>query len=125
MNRLMLALLATALTIPVLPLQAHHSTAVFDMQNPVKVTGTVKSFTWANPHTWLYLMVPNESGGVDEWEIEGPGFAMLVRNHWTGDTLKPGDKISVTVGPRRDGKPGGTFVRITRPDGEILNTGRI
>ena len=31
---------------------AHHSTAMFDFQKTIEVTGTVKDFQWTNPHTW-------------------------------------------------------------------------
>lgn len=113
-----------ALAVPLMA-QAHHSAGAFDMQHPVIGTGTVKSFRWGNPHTWLYLMVPNSSGGQDEWEIEGPGVMMLARHGWNEQTIRTGDKLHVMMAPRKDGGHGGTFMRITLADGRVLDTGRL
>lgn len=105
--------------------QAHHSTASFDTAHPVVATGTVKDFRWGNPHAWLDLMVPNDQGGADEWQIEGPSVVMLSRNGWKPDSLKPGEKIHVLMARRKDGGHGGSFMQITREDGEVLSTGRL
>lgn len=104
---------------------AHHSTASFDTAHPVVATGTVEMFKWGNPHTWLYLMVPNGHGGQDEWQIEGPSVVMLARNGWKASTLKPGDKVHVLMARRKDDGHGGSFMRITRDNGEVLDTGRL
>ena len=58
------------------PALAHHSTAMYDSQRPVTVTGTVKRFDWANPHAFVYLEVKDEMGNVVEWEVE-----MMSLNH--------------------------------------------
>ena len=42
---------------------AHHSVAAFDRANPATLSGTVKQFKYTNPHTWIYLMVPDGKGG--------------------------------------------------------------
>lgn len=104
---------------------AHHSAVSFDVQHPVTATGVVKSFQWSNPHTWLRLMVPNATGGVDEWEIEGPSVGTLVRQHWTSTTLTPGEKVHVLMARRKDSTAGGSFMQVTREDGEVLSTGRL
>jgi hypothetical protein len=44
----------------------------------------------------------------------------LIRLGWKRITIKSGDKVSVVVHPLRDGKPGGSFVSITLPDGRTL-----
>ena len=44
---------------------AHHSTAMFDMTKNVTLQGTIKEFQWTNPHTFIYIDVPNSAGGVD------------------------------------------------------------
>lgn len=118
-------MLSASLMAAVPHVYAHHSPSSFDMTNVVTVTGTVKDFKWGNPHIWLYMMVPNENGGVDEWEIEGPPVTMVARHGWKSTTIKPGDKIHVLLGPRRDGKPGGSFMRVTLANGDVFDTGRI
>ena len=44
----------------------------------------------------------------------------LVRAGWKSSTLKPGDKVSVTLNPIRTGEPGGIFVSVTLADGRVL-----
>ena len=39
---------------------AHHSTAMYDMANPVTVKGSVKRFEWTNPHAFIYLDVKDD-----------------------------------------------------------------
>jgi len=104
---------------------AHHSASSFDHAHPVDVHGTVNKFLWGNPHTWLYVLTPNGHGGSDVWEIEGPSVTTLVRNGWTNNSLKSGDKITVSIAPRRDGSPGGTMYLVTRADGSELSSGRL
>lgn len=126
MKRSMMMLVAVAsFCLTAMNVQAHHSTASFDTAHPVVATGTVKEFRWGNPHTWLHMMIPNDQGGADEWEIEGPSVVMLSRNGWKPDTLKTGEKIHVLMARRKDGGHGGSFMQITRDDGEVLSTGRL
>ena len=101
-------------------LSAHHSSAGIDRNKTVALNGTVKEFRWANPHCWIDLDVPNEKGVVQTWSIEMTSPTFLLRSGWKATTLKPGDKVSVTVRPMRDGTPGGLFVSVTLPDGKVL-----
>lgn len=97
---------------------AHHSIANFDRNNPIIVNGTLKEFVWANPHTWMYLMVPNDKGGVDEWPLEGVSVAGMARAGWGKKMLQPGQKVRVRVAPRKDGEFGGEWLGILEIDGK-------
>jgi hypothetical protein len=99
---------------------AHHSFSPFNMTSEKTIVGTVKQFDWTNPHTWIWLDVPNEKGGVDTWGIEGMSPNYLARRGWTRTTFKPGDKATLVVRPLKDGSPGGMFVRATLADGREL-----
>src|SRR5580704_11386022 len=99
---------------------AHHSYSAFDMANQKTVSGTIKKFDWTNPHTWVWLDVVNEQGVVETWGIEGMSPNYLARRGWTRNTLKPGDKLSVTVRPMKSGEKGGMFVNAKTPGGETL-----
>ncbi len=100
--------------------QAHHSPAAFDTSRTQVVVGTVKEWRWGNPHTWLYLMVPNKDGVEEEWEIEGTSLVVLARAGWKASSLQPGDKVEVTLAPLRSGANGGSFSQIKRANGEVL-----
>ena len=102
------------------PVAAHHSFAAFDLTAQKSVTGTVKEFDWTNPHTWIWVNVPNTQGAVEVWGFEGMSPNYLGRRGWTKKTLQPGDKITVTFRPLRDGSHGGMFVSARRPDGTEL-----
>jgi hypothetical protein len=102
---------------------AHHSYSAFDMVELRTVTGTIKKFDWTNPHTWIWIDVVNEQGVTETWGIEGMSPNYLARRGWSRTTLKPGDKISVTLHPLKTGEKGGTWVDAKRPNGETLMMG--
>jgi hypothetical protein len=99
---------------------AHHSAAAFDMSTQKVITGTVKKFDYTNPHTWVWIDVPNDQGGVDTWGVEGMSPNFLNRRGWNRNTLKPGDKLTITIRPMKDGEKAGMWVSAKRPDGEVL-----
>jgi len=102
---------------------AHHSYAAFDVTTQKEISGTVKKFDWTNPHTWVWIDVSNDHGGVDTWGFEGMSPNFLARRGWNRSTLKPGDKITVTFRPMKNGDKGGMWVTGKRPDGEVLLMG--
>ncbi len=99
---------------------AHHSTAMFDMNKNVVLQGTIKEFQWTNPHTWIVFDVPNASGGVDEYGIEGMSPNYLVRAGWDKHTLSSGEKVELTIHPLKDGRKGGFDVSVKKPDGTLM-----
>lgn len=103
------------------PLVAHHSAAGIDRSKSVVINGTIKEFRWANPHSWIDVNVPNDKGSTDVWSVEMTSPAFLVRAGWKSTTLKPGDKVSVTLRPFKNGDPGGLFVSVTLPDGQVMS----
>jgi hypothetical protein len=112
--------LAFAVLLAVESAMAHHSFEMFDMSKVTTITGTIKDFQWTNPHTFTFIDVPNDKGGVDTWAIEGMSPNFLGRRGWTKHTLSPGDKVSITIAPLKDGQKGGTFLRATLPDGKEM-----
>jgi hypothetical protein len=100
---------------------AHHSFAMFDRSKETTLVGTVHEFQWTNPHSWIELDVPNDSGSVDKWSIELNSPNNLSRQGWRSDSIKPGDKISVVIWPLRSGEKGGLFISLTLPDGSTLD----
>jgi hypothetical protein len=99
---------------------AHHSGAMFDRDKTLTLVGTVKEFKWTNPHAWLEVNIPNSGGGTDMWGVEMNSPNNLVRQGWRSSSLKPGDKVSVTVRPLKNGDKGGAFVSVTLANGQVL-----
>ena len=99
---------------------AHHSFAMFDQTRQVTVNGTVKDFQWTNPHA--FIEVVDASGTMWGVELNSPN--NLIRQGWKRTALHPGDKVSVTLNPLRDGRPGGLFNAVTLPDGAVLGNSK-
>jgi hypothetical protein len=114
--------IAAALAAASAPAWAHHSGAMFDRTKEVVITGTVKEFNWQNPHSNFAVEVMKADGQAELWDVEMNGPQNLVRQGWKRTTLHPGDKVSVTINPLRDGKPGGWYVGISLPNGQTLRS---
>jgi hypothetical protein len=124
MNRRLMALLALCgwLMVPG-SLDAHHSTAMYDSQNPVTITGTVKRFEWTNPHAFVYLEVKDEkTGKLVEWEVEMMSLNHLRGYGWTSKTVKPGDMLSATGAPAKSGAPSMIANRMKLSDGREIRS---
>lgn len=102
---------------------AHHSFAMFDLAKDVTVEATIKEVQFTNPHVWLQILVKDDKGTETEWSIESGAPGMMLRNGWKPSTLKPGDKVTLTLHPLRNGSPGGSLVRVKIPDGRTLGPG--
>ena len=102
-----------------LPAFAHHSGAMFDDDKSVILVGTVRSFQWTNPHCWIQVLVPGDSGPV-EWSVEMGSPSLLFRAGWKPGTLQAGAKITVAIRPMRDGSNGGLFLSATDAGGKPI-----
>jgi hypothetical protein len=117
---MVLACMAATVSMPV---TAHHAGTAFDQTRELTVAGTVKEFKWVNPHIWLYLLVPNAKGELEEWPLEGGSISILGRAGWNAKLLRPGDKVTVTVTPLRSGANGGEFKSVVKADGKTYGWG--
>ncbi len=120
MKRLLLGLTAAAALAG--PASAHHALAMFDRAEPVTFTGVVKSFELMNPHSWLQVDVAGAAGKpTTEWalEVESPG--VMARAGVKPSDFVVGERVKVTAWPLRDGRPGGSLVSLTRPNGAVID----
>jgi hypothetical protein len=99
---------------------AHHSSAMFDMQKTITVTGIVTSFQYTNPHSWLIVTGQGPDGKLQEWSFETEGPSTLMRAGIKVSSVLPGDKIAMTTHPMKDGRPAGTWMTLTKSDGTVL-----
>jgi hypothetical protein len=119
-----MALLATCgWLLMVASVGGHHSTSMYDSQNPVTVTGKVIRFEWTNPHAFVYLEVTDEkTGKVVEWECEMMSLNHLRAYGWTSRTVKPGQVLSATGAPAKSGAPSMIASRMKLPDGREIRS---
>jgi hypothetical protein len=117
-----LAFLLTALVAPAIA-GAHHSTAMFDRDARVTLTGVIKEFQWTNPHAWIQVVAPGPDGKPADWSIECNSPNTLSRQGWKPSTFKPGDKVVIVVNPMKDGTHAGLLITATLADGRVLGPG--
>ena len=91
------------------PALSHHSFAVFDIDHPIELSGTVQAFKFISPHAFILLEVEDGRGAVTVWTLEGASPSTLIRDGWSSKTLKSGDQITLSVDPLRSGSPGGAW----------------
>ena len=103
-----------------LPAFAHHSYAMFDAAQNKQLDGVVQDFKWTNPHSYIEVLVTDDKGQTQKWTAECGSPAQMVRNGWRSSSLKPGDKVVLTVHPLRSGEFGGSFVSVQTADGKVL-----
>jgi hypothetical protein len=99
---------------------AHHSGAMWDSSRTVLLSGIVKEFQWTNPHCFIQLAVPADRGHMQEWSIEMSSPFRALQGGWKPGTVKPGDRVKVSVHPARDGTRAGNFVSAVGANGEPL-----
>jgi Family of unknown function (DUF6152) len=115
--------ITAALLLATTAASAHHSFAMFDLGKDVTVDAVIKEVQFTNPHVWLQILIKDDKGTETEWSIESGAPGMMLRNGWKPSTLKSGDKVTLTLHPLRDGRPGGSLVKVVVPDGRTLGPG--
>jgi hypothetical protein len=102
------------------PAGAHHSpTAVFDMDHPFKLTGTMIKVDWYNPHIEVYVDAKKDDGSVENWKFESNPPSWFRRVNLSRDDFAKGIGQTVTIqGVRaKAGGPYGYLLKITFADG--------
>ena len=122
-NKLVVLALAVGLLMVAAPLFAHHSSAMYDMEHPVSLTGTVTEFKFINPHVQIYFQVKDENGNVVKWVAGSGAPQRLYRRGWNAKTLNPGDEITVTCAPAKDGRKICSVRRLVGPNSKVLTQG--
>jgi uncharacterized protein DUF6152 len=96
---------------------AHHSAVRFDLTiRDNMISGVVKEWVPANPHTKIVLAITDEQGTRDV-EFEGHSRNNYYRAGWRDGMVKVGDKITLIAAPTRDGSDGGYALGVIAADG--------
>lgn len=121
-NSSRLGVLLLGILFALLPAFAHHGVAAYDSAKQINVSGVVKDWFWANPHCILQLDSTDSHGQVEHWTMETGNPSDLVNNGWSRQSLKVGDKVTVTIQPAKNGKPIGRIVEVAFANGQHLKT---
>lgn len=109
------------------PAFAHHGSAVsYDTAKMVTMEGTVTEFQWRNPHVYILYDVKDAQGNIVTWGAETHSPVVCEdQDGWTKSTLKPGDKITISVFPSKIDTPRGLLAKIVL-NGKVIidDTGR-
>ena len=100
---------------------AHHSPAAFDLNQDVFLEGTVREFSWRNPHVYITLEVARPDGTTVTQEIEAGPASNLAPQGFDATSLRAGDRVTVQVKPNRAGE-GRTVLGwlLTKSDGTAM-----
>jgi Family of unknown function (DUF6152) len=116
--------LAAALLLVCAAAFAHHGAAGYDSSKVTTLKGTVTEFRFENPHSQIFLDVKDSSGKVQNWVLEAVGLATLSRSGWTKSIMKPGDAITVTGNPAKNGSPSMRLTKVVLASGKELGLER-
>ncbi len=106
------------------PVAAHHAFAAeFDVNQPVKVNGTVTKVEFTNPHAWIYVDVKDSDGKAVNWRFELGAPNALIRLGWKVDTVKAGTEVEIAGFRAKAGGPVANGRSIKLPDGRELFSG--
>ena len=86
-----------------LPAAAHHSPAMFDLSQDVILQGTIKEFSWRNPHVYIELETTGPDGEPVVQQIEAGPASNFVALGVTRESLRAGERVVVRVKPNRAG----------------------
>jgi hypothetical protein len=96
---------------------AHHSyAATYDTSREVRLEGKLVQFVYRNPHSFVTIQAPDQSGTVQRWSVEWSGTTQLDNQGVKRESLRPGDQIVIVGRPSRvTGEYRALMVSLKRP----------
>jgi Family of unknown function (DUF6152) len=102
----------------------HHGVSDYDMDSVVTWHVTVSGFLFVNPHALLDFTRKSDQEKIEEWQGELQSPNMLSRKgHWTKDTVKAGDQITIIGCPAKNGSKTMLVRKVVLSTGEELPGG--
>jgi hypothetical protein len=123
-TKMILVLVAAAVLCAFQPAQAHHPfAAVFDVNKPVTLTGTLFKMEWVNPHGWIYMDVKGPDGATKRWTIETSGPNSMNRRGLKKTDVKAGMTLVVKGYQSREDPALANGRTLVLPDGRSIYIG--
>ena len=79
----------------------------------------------SNPHCFLTFDVNDDNGPVVHWVVETQPPRSITAGGFSQHTFKPGDEVTVTLEPVKNGQPLGRMLEVLLPNGKKLVTGHL
>ena len=102
------------------PAFAHHAFNMYENDRYVTLAGTVKTWTWKNPHAMIDFVTDPAAGKIDSWSVELSSPNIIGRRGWSMDSVHAGDHLTLTLHPMKDGSKYGLMVSVITPKGATL-----
>ena len=103
MKRTMLCVVAIAILTASVQIYAHHSDeTVYRVRDRTEIRGTLSQIQIRNPHSWIFLDVPDQNKQTKRWGAEWRGATQLEQAGVNTNTLKIGEEVIVTGNPPRN-----------------------
>lgn len=83
---------------------AHHSFAVYDIDNKIERAGVLTRFDFLSPHIQMVLEVTRKDGGKEIWKIETMSPGIWDSYNLPRDVMTVGETITLFGWPARNGK---------------------
>lgn len=80
---------------------AHHPYSAYDLEREITITGDVVRLLYAEPHSFLHVRDHDARGRDVVWIAELGGAGRLRAQGLTAQTLKPGERVTITGSPGR------------------------
>lgn len=86
-----------------MPVAAHHSYSIYDIDNKIERVGILKEFNWIQPHITMVVESICADGRVENWHITTKAIRLWEQDH-ERDFADIGDTITILGWPARNGK---------------------
>jgi hypothetical protein len=123
-NKLRVIASVAALVAVTSAVQAHHGAGVYEPEKQVTLLGTVADFQFVNPHVLVFIEVQGEDGNSVRWggELTSPNRLARMEGavKWHRTILKPGDRVTMSGHPARNGAPAMSITKLVDANGTVL-----
>jgi hypothetical protein len=99
---------------------AHHGDAAYTDKAIELKDAVVTEYRWQNPHSLIKVRYKNENGEEKIWTMEMGSTPSMTTLGFTKYTMQPGDVVTVSLYPTKNGTPVARMHQITFADGTKL-----